>query len=82
MLNDSAPTAYTYDDAALVLRNLGFDLAPTRSGSHRKWRYKRPGRNAVIIGLVEKGSGPMKPYLIREMVRQLEQNDLLPDDFA
>lgn len=80
MLSDNKPTGYTYQDAALVLRKLGFDLAPTRSGSHRKWRLKTAVGNAVIIGLVEKGSGELKPYLVREMLKQLKDNDLIPDD--
>jgi len=80
MATDVAPTSYTYQDAGSVLSHLGFELAPHGSGSHRKWRHRTPSGNTVIIGLVEKGSGTLKPYLIRDMVAQLRENDLLPPD--
>jgi len=80
MLSDHSPTTYSYDDASLILRRLGFDLAPHAGGSHRKWR-RRAGLGAVIvIGLVEKGSGTLKPYLIRDMIAQLTDHGLIPAD--
>ena len=80
MLNDPNPVGYTYDDAALVLRHLGFDLASNSSGSHRKWRREiRPG-TVVRIGLVQKGRGVMRDYLIRDMVAILREHRLIPPD--
>lgn len=80
MLSDSIPTSYTYSEAASVLTRLGFELAPTAGGSHRKWRRRVDDDTSVIIGLVEKGSGHLKPYLIRDMIVQLQQHDLIPTD--
>ena len=61
MLKDTKPTTYTYGDAAVVLQALGFVVAPHGGTSHRKWRALAPAGNSVIIGLVEKGSGTLKP---------------------
>jgi hypothetical protein len=36
--------------------------------------------NIVMIGLVEKGAGTLKPYLIRQMISQLRENGLVPPD--
>lgn len=80
MLTDASPTDYTYDDAASVLSHLGFKLAPPGGGSHRMWRLRTPKGNTVIIGLVQKGSGTLKPYLIRDMIAQLRANNLIPAD--
>lgn len=80
MLSDSNPITYTYDEASQVLVALGFEVAPHGGGSHRKWRRSLPGGNAIIVGLVEKGSGPLKPYLIRDMLSQLTLNGLVPED--
>ena len=84
MVADPRPVSYTYAEAAAVLVGVGFELQP-HQGSHRKFRKviddpKAPGgRRTVIIGLVEKGRGPLKPAYIRTMVRTLQENDLLPD---
>lgn len=78
MLSDATPTTYTYDDAASVLRGLGFELAPLAGGSHRKWRCQDATGRAVIVGLVEKGRGPLKPYLVRDMLKQLRGHGLVP----
>lgn len=80
MLSDSNPITYTYGDASHVLAALGFEVAPHGGGSHRKWRRTLPSGNAIIVGLVEKGSGPLKPYLVRDMVLQLRSNGLVPED--
>jgi len=80
MLSDTNPITYTYDDAAQVLLGLGFEVAPHAGGSHRKWRRSLPNGNAVVVGLVDKGSGPLKPYLVRDMVSQLRVNNLVPED--
>ena len=82
MLKDTKPTTYTYADAAVVLQALGFVVAPHGGTSHRKWRAVAPAGNSVIIGLVEKGSGPLKPYLVRDLVNQLRENDMIPSDFG
>ncbi len=39
-----------------------------------------PTGNSVIIGLVDKGSGTLKPYLIRELVGQLRANGMIPPE--
>jgi hypothetical protein len=78
MLTDDTPTSYTYADAAAVLRQLHFDLAPHAGGSHRKWRKRLPDGTSVIIGLVEHGSGSLKAYLIRDLVAQLRLHGLIP----
>ena len=80
MLNDDRPTTYTYSNAAAILRALRFEVAPSAGGSHRKWRGGLPGGNVIIIGLVEKGSGSLKPYLIRDMLAQLRSSGLVPED--
>lgn len=80
MLNDSSPTTYTYAEAASVLSHLGFVLAPSQGGSHRKWRFKVSSGTVVVIGLVEKGSGTLRAYLVRDLVQQLISNDLVPKD--
>ena len=80
MVADSDPRNYTYEDAVKVLKKLDFQLAPSSGTSHRKWRYAKSGSVAVVIGLVDKGSGTLKPYLIRDMVRQLKDNGLVPAD--
>jgi predicted RNA binding protein YcfA (HicA-like mRNA interferase family) len=80
MVNDASPTTYTYDDAVAVLRQLGFELAPHGGGSHRMWRLRDPAGNTVVIGLVDRGAGPLKAYLIRDMVRQLRANGLIPSE--
>lgn len=80
MLSDSNPITYTCADAARVLIALGFEVAPHGGGSHRKWRLRSNVGNVVVIGLVEKGSGALKPYLIRDLVSQLRSNALVPED--
>jgi hypothetical protein len=82
MLTDSSPTAYTYGEASSVLRHLNFALAPSGGGSHRKWRRKLPDGTVIVIGLIEKGTGALKAYLIRDMVRQLINYGLVPPDLA
>lgn len=81
MLSDSNPITYTYSDAAAVLLALEFEVAPHSGGSHRKWRRKLADGNVVLVGLVEKGHGTLKPYLIRDLVAQLRTNGLVPKEF-
>lgn len=80
MLGDSHPTGYSYEEAAAVLAGLGFELAPPAGGSHRKWRFRTDAGTIVIVGLVEKGRGTLKPYLLREMVAVLRMHDLIPKE--
>lgn len=80
MLSDSSPTSYTYAEAAGILARLDFVLARSSGSSHRKWRRKLPDGTVVVVGLVEKGSGTMKAYLIRDMVEQLQTHGLVPPD--
>jgi hypothetical protein len=42
------------------------------------WRRKLGDGTTVVIGLVEKGAGSLKPYLIRDMVAQLREHRLFP----
>lgn len=79
MAVDSSPTGYSYAEAANILQQLGFDLAPSGGGSHRKWRRRFDDGRVAIVGLVER-PGPMKAYLIRQMVRTLRDHHLLPSD--
>jgi hypothetical protein len=65
----------------VVLSALGFQVAPHAGGSHRKWRLKLQSGNVVLVGLVEKGHGTLKPYLIRDMVEQLRSNGVVPKEF-
>lgn len=81
MLNDSNPITYTYSDTSAVLEALDFEVAPHSGGSHRKWRRKLADGNVVLVGLVEKGHGTLKPYLIRDLVAQLRTNGLVPKEF-
>jgi len=77
MAEDPSPTGYTYEEAASVLWNLGFELAVHGAGSHRKWRAIGPTGSPVIIGLVEHGSGHLKAYLIRDMISALRKSGFL-----
>lgn len=77
MLNDQKPVGYSYGDAASVLLGLGFEPPRRKTGgSHRKWTRKVQGI-LVVIGLVESGSGPLRSYLIRDMVKTLTQHGLV-----
>lgn len=78
MAADGKPSQYTYDDAATVLAHLGFTLASGSGTSHRKWRLKAPGKPAVIIGLLDRGHGHMNQVYVKDMIRILRENDLLP----
>ena len=81
MLSDSNPITYTYSDACSVLEALDFQVAPHSGGSHRKWRRKLADGNVVLVGLVEKGHGTLKPYLIRDLIAQIRANGLVPKEF-
>ena len=80
MIQDTDPRNYEYDDVSLVLRHLGFEEAPHRGGSHRKWRFRGPDGLVVVVGFVTHGSGTLKPVYIRDMVGQLRKNRLIPPD--
>jgi hypothetical protein len=84
MVADPKPRSYTYEDAASVLSHLGFELAnPKPRGSHRLWRIsieKAHEKRTVYVGLVEAGSGNLKPIYVTKMVRILQENDLLPSE--
>ena len=86
MRGDSDPRNYKYNDAARVLRALGFQLAQSKpNGSHRVWRRPPPAGNisgALIVELVEKGHGTVKPVYIRTMIRTLDKAGLIPSDEA
>ena len=80
MVQDSNPVSYRYDEAASILSALGFAEPPRKAGtSHRPWRYRNKGV-LVVIGLKEAGRGTMKPCYVRDMVRTLCENGLLPAD--
>jgi hypothetical protein len=86
MVADPRPNSYTYDEAATILANLGFKLAGKPKGSHRRWRLALPdpsvegGKRTIIVGLVDRGTGPLKPVYIKEMIRTLSANNLLPPE--
>jgi hypothetical protein len=77
MALDDRPTNYTYSDASRVLINLGFTLAPQRSGSHRTWRLERKGLPSLVVGLVENGHGKLKTVYIKKMISTLGSAGLL-----
>lgn len=70
---------FTYKEAAAVLEGLGFVQAQDGS-SHRRWVLLREGHPAVIIGLVDKGHGEIKPVYIKTLVEQLRAAGLLSDE--
>jgi hypothetical protein len=76
MLADTKPNSYTYDDAARVLRQLGFVESPG-GGSHRVWRRDVSG-HGVRIGLCDSGRGPLKAVYIKEMLATLRAFQLVP----
>jgi hypothetical protein len=80
MANDPNPKGYQYEDAARVLRQLGFELAPSGS-SHRKWRTRLgdPPRT-VVVGLVQPPRGPVPKEYIQDMMVTLRANGLVPGD--
>lgn len=80
MIDDPNARTYTYDDAAAVLTRLGFEERGGGSGSHRAWRRRGPVGNLVVVGLVDKGHGTLKPGYIRDMVKTLREHGFLPDD--
>lgn len=80
MLNDQKPVGYSYDEAAAILSHLGFSLAPSSGGSHRKW-WRRIGEGTTArVGLVEKGSGTLREYQVRDMIAVLRTHGLIPLD--
>lgn len=80
MADDPKPVNYTYDDAASILRAMGFALAKTSGTSHRRWRLKAPNGQVITIALVDRGRGPMKSVYIKSMVRLLDANKLIPSE--
>lgn len=80
MRSDTNPNGYTYDDAARVLANLGLQLAPSSGGSHRRWRGTGPSGHVCIVGLVDRGHGPLKAVYIKEMLSALECAGILPEE--
>lgn len=81
MVADRDPRSYTYDQAARILEHLQFD-GPTKPGSHRMWKrvIAKAGKPfTVVIGLVDSGTGKVKPEYIKQMVRTLHDEGLLPD---
>jgi hypothetical protein len=81
---DSRPISYSYEQlAGLLVNHLGFELAKPIDGSHRRFRRRipdpmRPGCEiTIVIGLV--APGLQKPVYIKEMLRVLRENSLLPE---
>lgn len=77
MLDDRRPVSYTYADAVRILGRLGF-VEGSKGTSHRTWRFRGVDGNTVVVGLVDAGHGTLKPVYIREMLRILRDNNLLP----
>jgi predicted RNA binding protein YcfA (HicA-like mRNA interferase family) len=80
MAGDPKPVSYTYEDASSILKALGFALAKTSGTSHRRWRIKAPTGQSITVALVDAGSGPLKSVYIKEMIRLLSANDLIPSE--
>jgi predicted RNA binding protein YcfA (HicA-like mRNA interferase family) len=80
MAADPKPVGYTYDDASSILRALGFALAKTSGTSHRRWRIKASNGRSVTVAVVDSGRGPAKSVYIKEMIRLLRTNDLIPPE--
>ena len=80
MLEDTDPRNYSYEEAVQVLEHLGFALAPVSGTSHRKWRCRKGDGTVVVVGLKQQGYGTLKPAYIRDMVKQLREHHLVPDD--
>lgn len=86
MVADSDPRSYTYQQAAGILVQLGFAPPTKPTGTHRRFRIEiddpadKTRKRGIIIGLVEKGRGTLKPKYISVMVRTLKENKLLPND--
>ncbi|HEY0528690.1 MAG TPA: hypothetical protein VGD02_07665 [Gemmatimonadaceae bacterium] len=84
MVADADPRSYSYDEAARILIRLGFAEPPKTSGSHRRFRIEvadptaEGGSRGVVIGLVDKGRGNLKPKYITQMIATLAENNLLP----
>ncbi|MCA2992055.1 type II toxin-antitoxin system HicA family toxin [Gemmatimonas sp.] len=70
---------FTYADAAKVLEALGFHQS-SYGGSHRRWVMLRADNPPVIIGLVDKGHGDMKPVYVKDMLASLVAHGILSED--
>ncbi len=79
MAQSQRGVGFTYNDAAAVLRGLDFEQK-CEGSSHRRWVRLREGEPAVIIGLVEKGHGELKPVYIKTLVERLRDAGLIPED--
>lgn len=84
MLRDTKCVGYTYDEVSNVLERLGYVLSPCSGGSsHRAWRLAHDdGTLRSYVGLVEKGHGTLKPYLVRDLVTELRAKGVVPADTA
>jgi predicted RNA binding protein YcfA (HicA-like mRNA interferase family) len=80
MADDPKPVDYTYEDAASILKSLGFVLATASGTSHRRWRYKGANGLVTTIALVDRGKGPIKSVYIKEMIRLLKESNLVPGE--
>lgn len=80
MLADTNPVGYSYGDAAGVLQHLNFVVGPVGATSHRKWRGAAADGTVLYVGLVDKGAGHLKPWMIREMLDVLRPSGLIPTD--
>ncbi|MEX2153048.1 MAG: type II toxin-antitoxin system HicA family toxin [Gemmatimonadaceae bacterium] len=84
MLSDLTPRSYTYQDLVSILEGLDFSLARRAAGSHRIWKRRisdpssPSGTRTVSIGLVDSGSGTIKAVYVKETLRILRENNLLP----
>lgn len=87
MVADTRPVSYTYSDTRVVLSHLGFTEEKPTGTSHRKWwrlvkdASSSSGMRKVVIALKDDGGRPLKPGWIRDMVRGLRENNLLPPGY-
>src|SRR6185312_9879926 len=83
MANDPDPRGYTFEDDAKVLEHSGFVQAPSSGTSHRRFRLvvqSGTEKRTVIVGLVDRGHGTLKPVYIKELVQVLRAEGLLAVD--
>ncbi len=77
MARRGSASGYTYREAAAVLSGLGLKLARSTGTSHRTWRGVGRDGLPFYVGLVDHGSGTLKPYLIRDMISTLRQHGII-----
>lgn len=81
MLGSQKCVGFSYEEAAVILRALGF-TEDGQSSSHRKWRRLLATGTVVYIGLCDYGHGELKAVYIKDMLKALREHDLIPADLS